>query len=269
MTKHTKKHHKIKKIGESNKALVKIISPIDSKTAFYVQSELMDDEQIEQELLGKMAEFYVYEFPADEGKTVRGLTITGVRDSVRNINKRTKQTGMRILLDPDKMKVEEAEQDGQKGIRVIVWAKDMISGMFNPGTKFEPYQKYSRRQKKMISNTFALEKATSKAIRNAFRGLFPEQLVIKMINQYMKAGKVIKLQAPMNQEQVFVKEVEMKPSTDEKKFDAIMQGIYHIKSKKTAEAWLKQAKTSKELPEKYRKQVVEKLEQKIKLYKED
>lgn len=249
-------------------ALVKVTSPIDPHASYFVQAETMDDEQIEKELLGRISEFYVYEFPL-EGKVVSGLTSSGVREMIRYINKNTKKTGMRLVLDPDKMKTEETEQDGHKGIRVTAWAKDMISGMFYPGAKFEPYQKYSQKQKKMIVNTFPLEKATSKAIRNAFRGTFPEAVIISMITHWRKHGKVAQISAPTQEAQTITKEVEMKPSTDEQKFEAIMQGIYRIKSKSIAEAWLKKAEVSKELPIKYKNQVISELKRKIKLYKED
>src|SRR3990167_811004 len=182
----------MKKFKDKKPKEIKVISPIDPKQQFYMASEQADDQQIAEELIGTLATFYAYSFEQD-GKKVTGLSTPGVREVVRYINKNYKKVGMKLVLDREKFEVKETEQNGQKGVQVIAWALDMISGMPYPGTKFEPYMKTGR--KGVYANTFALEKATSKAIRNAFRGLFPETIVVELIKGFEKGGKVKELTA--------------------------------------------------------------------------
>lgn len=167
-------------------------SPINPGQEFVVASEFADDEAIEAELMGKAMENYVYSFNQD-GKTVTGMTVAGVNETSRQLTKK-KDSGIKIRIIPDSIKIERnVEEDGQKGVSVILLAENMLTGETGIGAKFEPYMKKGK--KGAYANTFALEKAVSKAERNAKRKLIPERMAIEMIKKFVKQGSVKELGA--------------------------------------------------------------------------
>jgi len=171
-------------------------SPINPGQEFVVASELADDEAIEQELLGKAMESYVYSFP-QEGKTVTGLTVSGVNEISRLLTKKS-NSGIKIRIVPDSINIDtKAEMEGEKGISVTLIAENMLTGETAIGAKFEPYMKKGR--KGPYKNTFSLEKAVSKAERNAKRKLIPEKAAIEMINKFVKQGNVQQIGQPAPQ----------------------------------------------------------------------
>ena len=146
------KKKKLKKKKDSvDSKMVKITSPINPDVIIPVLSEKADDSIIESDIIGKAVDYYVYEFPL-EGKVVRGLTVKGVTEVVRYINTNTKKTHMRLLLDKNSLKKQDCEEDGQKGVEVTIWVDDMISGQSYPGSKFEAYKKYSKKNKQWYPN---------------------------------------------------------------------------------------------------------------------
>lgn len=261
-----KKHRKLFQRDVKNDGMMKIVSPIDKSQQFYVATEQADDAQIANELIGTLADKYAYSFE-QEGKKVTGLSTAGVREVVRHINKNSKKIGMKLVLDRERFDIKETEQNGQKGIQVVAWALDMITGMPYPGTKFEPYVKTGR--KGTYANTFALEKATSKAIRNAFRGLFPEKVVVDLIAGFEKKGQVKQLTAsdltPAATEIIRTEQVQ--PSTPAQKMKSIMQGITQIKDLGTSKKWLTRMKETDEFTKEEKKEAINMLETKIKLWK--
>lgn len=175
------------KAEKLEKGLVVVHSPVNPTQEFIVASEFADDEAIEAELMGKAMEHYVYSFP-QEGKTVTGLTVAGVNEMSRQLTKK-KDSGIKIRVVPDSVKIErDVEEGGEKGISVILMAENMLTGETAIGAKFEPYQKTGRKGK--YANSFALEKAVSKAERNAKRKLIPEKVAIEMIKKFVKSGSV-------------------------------------------------------------------------------
>lgn len=180
-----------------------IQSPISPSTAIVVASEFADDAIIEAEMMGNILPYFIYTFPQD-GKDVVGLTVKGVNEVVRRLGKDAK-SGSKIHMNPAYMIKEEVERDGIKGIEVTVFAEDLISGNSAWGVKFEPYKKTKKDWKTgketTYTNTFATEKALSKAERNAKRKLIPEVLATKMIEKLMKEdpNSVQKIEPPKTQ----------------------------------------------------------------------
>lgn len=173
-------------------------SPVNPTQEFVVASEFADDEAIEAELMGKAMEHYVYSF-SQQGKKVTGMTVAGVNEMSRQLTKK-KDSGIKIRIIPDSIKIERGvEENGEAGISVILIAENMLSGETAIGAKFEPFQKKGSKGK--YENTFALEKAVSKAERNAKRKLIPEKVAIEMIKKFVKDGSVKEL-APVNQQQI-------------------------------------------------------------------
>jgi len=111
------------------------------------------------------------------------------------------------------MKVErDVSYDGVLGIEVRVLAVNLIDGTSAWGIKFEPYKKTGRNGN--YENTFAVEKALSKAERNAKRKLIPETVATKMIEKMIKADpNAIQRLAPVESKQIAVTPAPVRPST--------------------------------------------------------
>lgn len=168
-------------------------NPTNPTQEFVVASEFADDEAIEAELMGRAMEHYVYSFDQD-GKNVTGLTVNGVNEMSRLLTKK-KDSGIKIRVVPDSVKIERGvEENGQAGVSVILMAENMLTGETAIGAKFEPYKKTGRNGQ--YDNTFALEKAVSKAERNAKRKLIPEKIAVEMIKKFVNKFGVKELQAP-------------------------------------------------------------------------
>ncbi len=197
----TKKPVKAKPVKEKKPKAQKVMrgdivvhNPTNPSQSFVVASEFADDEAIEADLMGKAMESYVYSFceygckePCNH-KKVTGLTVSGVNEMSRLLTKK-KDSGIKIRIIPDSIKIErDVEQEGDKGVSVVLIAENMLTGETAIGAKFEPYKKTGRKGK--YDNTFALEKAVSKAERNAKRKLIPEKMAIEMIKKFVRQGAV-------------------------------------------------------------------------------
>jgi len=191
------KKEKVQKEEKVVNGDIVVHNPTNPTQEFVIASELADDEQIEAELMGKAMEHYVYAFD-QQGKQVTGLTVAGVNEMSRQLT-RKKDSGIKIRIVPDSIKIERnVEENGELGVSVILMAENMISGETAIGAKFEPFKKKGRNGS--YENTFALEKAVSKAERNAKRKLIPEKVAIEMIKKFVKVGGVQNLQAPVTKQ---------------------------------------------------------------------
>ncbi len=188
-----------------------------------MSSELADDSMIEAELMGEVLPHYIYEF-TQKGKKITGLTVKGVNEVVRRLN-RNKKSGYKITFPPEHMKVErDVSYDGVLGIEVRVLAVNLIDGTSAWGIKFEPYKKTGRNGN--YENTFAVEKALSKAERNAKRKLIPETVATKMIEKMIKADpNAIQRLAPVESKQIAVTPAPVRPSTKAEIQKIILDGI--------------------------------------------
>ena len=178
-----------------------ISSPVDPDIKVVVASELADDQMIESEMMGEVLPFFVYEF-SQGGNKIRGLTVKGVSEAVRRLN-RDKKSGYNIRVNPKYLKIEHnLEQENEKGVQVSVFAENLVDGNSAWGIKFEAYQKTGRNGK--YKNDFAVEKALSKAERNAKRKLMPEVAVLKIIEKLMNTeqGSVKQIDAPEVRQQI-------------------------------------------------------------------
>lgn len=231
-------------------------SPIDPSMQFAVASEMADDSLIEKELMGEVLPFYVYEFQ-NEGKTVAGLTVKGVNEVTRRLN-RKKDAGYKIRISPDHLKVErDVVYDGQKGVEVSVYAENLIDASGAWGVKFESYRK-AKKDGSSYSNTFATEKALSKAERNAKRKLIPEAMATKMIQMMIKEGggqHVQRLEAPAVKYEARVVVAQPKPSTTDELKNTIISAIAKAKSVSTLMSIDEKTLASKNLDSAFKAQV--------------
>lgn len=186
------------------KTTVVVSSPVAPEAVFTVASELADDALIEAEIMGDVLPHFIYQFcdnrPAcsaevlqsgkcDHHKTT-GLSVKGINEVVRRMNKDPK-SGAKIRINPAYLMKEEVERDGEKGIEISVFAENMLDGNSAWGVKFEPWKKHGRNNT-LYTNTFAVEKALSKAERNAKRKLIPETLATKMIQTLIRSPQNVK-----------------------------------------------------------------------------
>lgn len=209
--------------------LVKITSPIRPDVQMFIASDLADEGMIEKEILGQALQHYIYEFTDSKGNTVRGLSLHGVRETVRLIN-RNPRSGSKIRISPEPPIINrDIEMNGQKGIEILVYAEDLVNGGGSWGNCFEPYVKVGKRG--TYPSLFAERVALSKAQRNAQRALIPEKLATEMIAQ-LSADKsnVQQIEAP--KEAVTVKAVEPQKPNQQALFAGSMQRVQQIKSDK-------------------------------------
>ena len=270
MKKKKQKKNKKPKKEKADSKIIKITSPINPDVVIPVLSERADDSIIEADITGKSETYYIYEFET-KGKIVRGLSCKGVSEVVRFINTHTPKTHMRLVVDKSSLIKEEVIREGEKGIEVTVWVDDMISGQSYPGVKFEAYMKKGKNG--IYPNTFSVEKATTKAIRNAFRRHFPEHLALKLIDKLSKNPNNIKRlsAAPEDIKSIDLEQtriVELKPSNNQTKFDIARDGIMKLKTEFAVKAALEKAE--KGIPgfdEKQNATIVNMLKTKLKMIK--
>lgn len=232
MTKATKKKSTTKKTIKKTKkknALVKVTSPVRPDIQFFVASDLADEEMIQGEILGAALQHYIYEFE-NGGKSVKGLSLSGTRETVRRINK-SPSSGSKIRISPEPPIINrDVEYNGRKGIEILVYAEDLLSGGGNWGNAFEPYKKVGKGGR-TYDNTFAERVALSKAQRNAIRGLIPEKLVTEMIHRLAsenKGANVRRIEAPQETTQV----VQPIKTNEQTLFSQAMKQINDLRGKK-------------------------------------
>lgn len=194
------KKTKVKRKPKKSTDIV-ISSPVDQSIKVVMASELADDQMIEEELMGEVLPFFVYKFQC-KGQDITGLTVKGVSEAVRRLN-RNKKSGYNIRINPEYLKIEHnLEQEDEKGVQVSVFGENLIDGTSAWGIKFEAYWKVGRNGK--YKNDFAVEKALSKAERNAKRKLMPEVTVLKMIEKMINSDpkSVKQIEAPEARQQI-------------------------------------------------------------------
>lgn len=144
----------------------------DQKTALMIEAK--DDEQIMEELKGRIVEEYFYEFKLGE-RTVTGISWAGIKQLARV------QGNVRVS-HPE---VQETDQY----FRVICSAEDPSRNIIMWGATQQP-KKMKLKDGSEMEDTFSLTKALSKAQRNAIRALFPET-IIKHAYEMWKAKKTL------------------------------------------------------------------------------
>jgi len=141
-------------------------------TADFMELERRDEEQILAEIQGQVIEEMVYSFPSG-GRTVTGLSWVGIKEIARRYGK----------IDVDPVRLEDT---GDAWI-VVVKARDLERGTGILGVSTQPKSMKARGE--TVEDPFALQKATSKAQRNAIRSLIPETFLKAVITEWLKAKK--------------------------------------------------------------------------------
>lgn len=148
-----------------------------------------DEEQIENEMKGMVADEMVYSFTAG-GQKVEGLSKAGTFEAMRSYNKtqRKQKKPHIILADTDKATVLESENS--YAYIIPAYITDDNGVVYERFVGSAEANKTLKGRSGTYSDPFALAKATSKAQRNAIRGLLPDSLIKRLIEKWTKQKRV-------------------------------------------------------------------------------
>jgi len=146
-----------------------------------------DEKQIIAEMRGEIIKEYVYSYFKD-GRRVEGLSLAGI--NAVSIHMAEVGNPMRVI---EQNITEDAEY-----IKAVI--KVGRYSVKNDGTEVGLDSAYgAKRQAKFYAsgkaNPFAFEQAISKAERNARKKLIPEKVIVELMKQYKKEGKVKTIEA--------------------------------------------------------------------------
>lgn len=153
--------------------------PADPESVAFQRFDAEDDQQILAQIQGRNLEILdrlVYSYTDRRGAAITGLSLTGVRETVREMNRRG-LARIRVTSAPPII----TETDDY--IDAIVYAEDELNGGGSWGAK-----RQGKRAGNYV-NPFALEQAISKAQRNAMFALIPAAYVAEMIREYVADGR--------------------------------------------------------------------------------
>lgn len=213
----------------------------------YTLMDRKDAELIEATLKGIVApDKLVYRFKVKvrEGdqiveREVKGLTALGIREVVHYLNKE-KHAGITILPN---VRVTKEVIAGEEYIVATAIARDRHGNCWAGAAQQPVKMKVTRRDKQgniyetELIDPFAVAKAVTKAQRNALRGLFPEPIVVELIERFTSEGKVEDI--TLNEEQLKAqaqpeptpKALKVEP-TPEEELRQTWRQIYRVASQK-------------------------------------
>jgi hypothetical protein len=152
---------------------VKVVAKEDAKqeadTQLYTLMEKRDEDQITRQLQGELVQDYFYSFKIGAREVV-GLSWVGVKECARRMG--------HIKLDL--ISITEKEDEYQ----VVVKATDTLNSLEALGVSTQ-----AKFLKPDVKDSFSLQKATSKATRNAIRNLLPEKTIATMLKRFREGVK--------------------------------------------------------------------------------
>ena len=123
------------------------------------EMEARDEAQILAELQGELVEEMIYQFPNREGRTVTGISWMGIKEIARRYGK----------IDVNLVQIEDLGD----AIMIVVKAIDIEKGTGLLGTSTQS-KMMKKRDSSEEPDPFYVQKAMSKAQRNAIRSIIPE-----------------------------------------------------------------------------------------------
>lgn len=235
------------------------------KVSGFVATEKEDDKLIVGSLKGQLLPFFAYQYCeqgcASKDNCPHDLitipTVKGTSEVAHRLNK--KKQDYKIKLRQDYQKIENnISQGGVLGVQATIFAENTVDGTLATGAKFEAYKDRNGKR-----NDFALEKALSKAERNAYRKLISEIDFMEefeaLIEKYPKSIKFIDKPEEIEEETVAV---EPKTTNEEEKVQIILKAIRQSKSVEQVETI--KAKTKEgTLKNSYQKEILKVADQRI------
>lgn len=147
------------------------------------EMERADEQMVLDEIKGRAIDTLVYEIQQD-GRTVTGLSLSGVRETARVMNSKGQA---RIRISDKEPTIIETDDY----FEIRIYAVDEMNGGGNWGIKRQEKMQ-TRRDGGQFPNTFAYEQALAKAQRNALRGLIPEWFIKQMIDTWRAVKSNVK-----------------------------------------------------------------------------
>jgi len=168
---------------ESAHAVSTKTAPIPSSTSHdsegeqhpFAIMETRDEQQIIDDMRGRVINEYVYDFTTKDGKHVTGLSYAGVKELSSNMGS----------IHTDEPMILQWDNNGTNGIMAKVRAIDVRKNNARWGTAFQSW-KMRLKNGMLVDDIFAVTKAISKAERNAIRKIIPEKIILEMIKEYRK-----------------------------------------------------------------------------------
>jgi len=171
----------------------------------------LDDQLIIDELKGAVIDTLVYSFRGEDGRQQEGLSKAGVDAVVADMAKQG-EVLREISLETDWepggkaiiAKVQAARylvsQDGREVLLETVWGtkrQALQMEIIKKGTDGKWVYSEGKPVKMLVDDPFYVEKAVTKAARNAKRRLMPETLIAKLIERAkQQKGKVKNIDVP-------------------------------------------------------------------------
>lgn len=150
--------------------------------AVYRVFDRHDEEQILDELVGRQLATMVYSYGSGANK-VTDLSYVGVLETVRTLNARG-ATRIEVAADP-RPEFEEAMEGEEAYVVCTVYARDTLNGGGGWGTASQS-KRMKLKNGNMVPDSFARNKALSKASRNAEKTLIPEEFKQLLIARFLK-----------------------------------------------------------------------------------
>jgi len=235
------------------------------KISGFVATEKEDDKLIVGSLKGQLLPFFAYQYCEQGCESKENCphdlitipTVKGTSEIAHLLNK--KKQDYKIRLRQDYQKIENnISQGGILGVQATVFAENQVDGTLATGAKFEPYKDSKGRR-----NDFALEKALSKAERNAYRKLISEIDFMEefeaLIKKYPKSIKFINKPEEIEEETVAV---EPKKTNEEETAQIILKAIRQSKSVEQVET-IKEKTEQGTLKKTYKKEILKCADQRI------
>jgi len=142
----------------------------DEKEKFDLM-ERRDEEQIQKAIMGEYLEEFIYDFTTKDGHRVTNLSWVGIKEIA------SKMGHIRCDEKPD-------IRDQGESWFVMVKAEDKLRDSSRWGVTTQS-KKMKRRDGSIVEDEFALQKAMSKAQRNAIRQLIPEKWIQMLIDKFI------------------------------------------------------------------------------------
>jgi len=147
----------------------------DEDTEKFELMERRDEGQIEKAIMGEYLDEFVYDFVTKEGRRVTGLSWVGVKETAARMG--------HIRCDEK----PEIRDQGDSWL-VIVKAEDRLRDSSRWGISTQP-KKMHLKNGSLVDDGFAIQKAMSKAQRNAIRQLIPERWIQQLIDRFLQGDK--------------------------------------------------------------------------------
>lgn len=171
------------------------------KTEIYLLTDSLDSELVERELKGERVEEFVYEVITPHG-TEYTLSAVGIR-TLSQILSKEKKKPIRIV----ECRVDKITSDGRDYIVAVAMAES-DTGFQWVGSSVQPLHINGK------FDPFAVPKATTKAQRNALRGVIPLHIIDEFIEQCLKEQKVRRVNLTEEVPTVTTNEGDIQPLED-------------------------------------------------------